>query len=56
MSTAVKVSAFAAALVAVFVVAWAIGSAVEPLDEAPVPPAPTSKHEGHHEGHTGGTP
>ncbi|MFC9254578.1 hypothetical protein [Amycolatopsis thailandensis] len=58
MSTAVKVSAFAAALVAVFVVAWTIGSAVGPLDEAPpAPPAPTtSVHEGHHEGHTGGTP
>ncbi|WP_162835857.1 hypothetical protein [Amycolatopsis orientalis] len=53
MSTPVKVSAFAAALVAVFVVAWAIGSAVGPLDEAPAPPAPTGEHGGHH---PGGTP
>ncbi|MEU3766768.1 hypothetical protein AB0E55_17065 [Amycolatopsis keratiniphila] len=53
MSTAVKVSAFAAALVAVFAVAWAIGSAVGPLDEDPPPPAPTSEHHGHH---PGGTP
>lgn len=50
MSTAVKVSAFAAALVAVFAVAWAIGSAVGPLDEEPPPPAPTSEHNGHHPG------
>ncbi|MFI9455468.1 hypothetical protein [Amycolatopsis sp. NPDC052450] len=50
MSTVVKVSAFAAALVAVFVLAWAIGSAVGPLDEAPPPP---SEHHGHH---PGGTP
>ncbi|MGK4592842.1 hypothetical protein [Amycolatopsis sp. w19] len=51
MSTAVKVSAFAAALVAVFAVAWAIGSAVGPLDEEPPPPsAPTSEHHGHHPG------
>lgn len=49
MSTIVKVSAFAAALVAVFAVAWAIGSAVGPLDE---PPAPTSEHHGHHPGGT----
>ncbi|MFI5565315.1 hypothetical protein ACIA2T_38990 [Amycolatopsis japonica] len=48
MSTAVKVSAFAAALVAVFAVAWAIGSAIGPLDEEP--PAPTSEHHGHHPG------
>ncbi|MER6665644.1 hypothetical protein ABT256_13970 [Amycolatopsis japonica] len=53
MSTAVKVSAFAAALVAVFAVAWAIGSAAGPLDEEPPPPAPTSEHHGHH---PGGTP
>ncbi|WP_162836921.1 hypothetical protein [Amycolatopsis sp. MJM2582] len=53
MSTALKVSAFAAALVAVFAVAWAIGSAVGPLDEEPPPPAPTSEHHGHH---PGGTP
>jgi hypothetical protein len=52
VSTPVKVSAFAAALVAVFVVAWAIGDAVGPLDEAPSPPAPTSEHEGHHPGGT----
>ncbi|WP_199748903.1 hypothetical protein [Amycolatopsis sp. WAC 01376] len=51
MSTVVKVSAFAAALVAVFALAWAIGSAVGPLDEAP--PPPTSEHQGHH---PGGTP
>ncbi|WP_199753769.1 hypothetical protein [Amycolatopsis sp. WAC 01375] len=50
MSTVVKVSAFAAALVAVFALAWAIGSAVGPLDEAP-PPA--GEHHGHH---PGGTP
>ncbi|MFJ4103423.1 hypothetical protein [Amycolatopsis japonica] len=46
MSTAVKVSAFAAALVAVFAVTWAIGSAVGPLDEEP-PPPPTSEHHDH---------
>ncbi|WP_198941705.1 hypothetical protein [Amycolatopsis sp. CB00013] len=51
MSTVVKVSAFAAALVAVFAVAWAIGSAVGPLDEEPPPrPAPTSEHHRHHPG------
>jgi len=61
VSTAVKVSAFAAALVAVFVVAWTIGSAVGPVDEAPPAPTstyqPTTTHEGHHEGHDmGGMP
>ncbi|WP_199746767.1 hypothetical protein [Amycolatopsis sp. WAC 01416] len=50
MSTVVKVSAFAAALVAVFALAWAIGSAVGPLDEAP---PQTGEHHGHH---PGGTP
>jgi len=50
VSTVVKVSAFAAALVAVFALAWAIGSAVGPLDEAP---EPTSEHHGQH---PGGTP
>ncbi len=53
MSTPVKVTAFAAALAAVFAVAWTIGSAVGPLDQAPVPGAPpvsSSEHAGHHGG------